>query len=252
MTSHYSAEEALLLGALLLSFRSSEASLSSERLHTRNITPAAYCTNALLQTLAARGLIEMNNNPCARNLNRPCSLDKKIIRIRGAKRSDYNRLLNIQLDVIARKGFGPRDKEIFHNWIARLLVAECTAYADLYATRNGIRFDHGDGYPIRLEILLGHRALGQVFMLIWRAVKFLSTTPPEEQPIDFEILVDQIAEYDFWYKKRSIVPDSYSRPHQQNPSLLSIMIMNRLLAMPDDYVDLAPAAIRERVDALFK
>lgn len=252
MTTHHDLEEAVLLGALLLTFRPSEGALTRDRIFARNVTPSPHCTEAVLNTLATRGMIEVKDSSIAAKAIVHPSSNKNEIRIKGKSPSTYNRLLNDQLSTLAQKAFNPKDKVVIQRWVAQLLVAECMEYADFYAARNGLKFLCSDEYPARLEILLERRALGQVFMMIWRAVKTLSSSPLAENGIAFEIMVDKIIEYDFWYQQKSIRPDTYKRVSWHCQSLLSTLMMNKLLAISDDYTDLSPMVLRKHIDRLFE
>lgn len=101
----------------------------------------------------------------------------------------------------------------FEDIILDLMASDSIEYVDHYVKEEGTYLCSIDLHDARLRMLLYTRSLGQVFMLLWRAVKnssFRRNLSPV--PVQFSEIIELAWRYNFKYQSRGASLEHYTRP----------------------------------------
>lgn len=220
--------DAVLLTAFILSFGENEKVLSLDEVIARKFAPSTSLTRAFICRLIKVDSIS------AFLLPRFCFDYGKKSRKRIILMNSPDRKENLLLELIFKIKLYVKSIESdcvsINRFYMDVFAGECIEYTNFYAERNNLHLLHASHHNFHLKFLLINNSREQVFMLLWRAIKFF--TKNRSLAID-GILFSDIAEkaYDFynWYKNQDMKIDSYSWPVSLKRSKISNLLINDIL-----------------------
>lgn len=224
----------ILLAALALSFCRKDRALSLDDLISRNFTPSAsLCRAAIARLLKSRRIdVSLYNEKSTRKK----IFKKRFLLVNNPAKNDI-KLDQLILKLVSQiKQYieaGECGKEDLRIILVDVLAGECIQYANFYAARNNITIYEATTQDAKLKMLLLNVTCGQIFMLLWRAIKLAEKNTTIDRHIQFSVIMDHAYELYNWYRSRNIDIEVYSWPKALRRSYLSSLLIYDVLQIYD-------------------
>lgn len=127
---------------------------------------------------------------------------------------------------------GKESAEKLEEMVLELLVGDAIEYVDYYAGRRGSTLRGTNLIDARLRVMLQTYSVGQVFMLLWRAVRNACLDQKVGQSV---LLFDEVIrlawQYNLQYQKQGAIIENYSRPEPMLQSKVASILFHDLLGI---------------------
>lgn len=114
-----------------------------------------------------------------------------------------------------------------------LAACECVEYINYYAQKSRLKVVDVEYDNPQLKLLLLECKQPQVFMVLWRAIKFSERDYADlNGEVKFRVLIENAFDCFIKYKKSGVVIESYEKPRCMNTSAL-VKWLKLLSSLPD-------------------
>jgi len=231
----------LLLAGLLACFRGRQKTIRVADIIARHYTPVASLSRLYLTRLLHANQIRITSRVDSEALLMdPWKISQAIeIEVIDVARSEYGR--------VTRRLVSHIKDSLVSDWTSiekiqeilfEVLSAECIEYADFYCRKEVIELQVYEPDNPRLVLMLQGMSQGQVFMVIWRAVKNLAKELEEADTrvLPFEDVIDLAYEYSIKYNQLDMSIENYNRPKIFKTSRISGILLNDILSIDQDHI----------------